>query len=225
MDRADSQEDRVSMNRERYGALATGIVAVGILIAGIGGGATTAQMHMATPGGSPIAEGHDHGHGDAHGDPVNMSTGAAYMTIVNEGDEADVLLSARTDAAGVVEIHEVQVTDGVMSMRPVEGGLEIPAGEIVVLEQGGGHMMLIGLTTSLIPGESYRMTLTFERAGDVEITIPILPIEPEGEDDEGYGDPVEAGELTIEKAWSRQAPRIGSGMGTPMASPMATPES
>lgn len=209
------------MNGKRYGAVAAGIIALGIMIAGFGAGAT-AHMQTGTPDASPMAGGHDHGHGDAHGDSMNMSTGAAYMTITNDGEEVDVLLSIETDAADVVEIHEVTMTGDVMAMSPLHDGLEIPAGEAAVFEQGGYHLMLVGLTGSLISGESYEMTLTFENAGDVTITVPVLRSEPE--DGEGLGDTAEAGDITIEGAWSRQAPKLDGSIASPVASPAATPE-
>ena len=172
-----------------------------------------------TPDASPMAD-HDHGHG--HGDE-SLSMGAGYLEITNNGDEDDVLISATTDAAEVVEVHEVVMEDSVMQMSPLHDGLPIPAGETVVLEPGGYHIMLIGLTESLIAGEDYEITLTFENAGDVTVTVPILRTEPD--DDDEKADAVEAGDITVDGAWSRQAPKIDGPSGTPVASPEATPGS
>ncbi|HWV23894.1 MAG TPA: copper chaperone PCu(A)C, partial [Thermomicrobiales bacterium] len=160
----------------------------------------------------------DHAHGD---DSADLSMGAAYLTITNTGDEPDRLIAVETDVAEAVEVHEVTMTNNVMEMSPLHDGLEIPAGETVSLEPGGYHIMLIGITKSLIAGEHYEMTLTFEHAGDVTVTVPILRSEPK--DGNEPDEKVEAGDLEIDGIWSRQAPKIDTGMATPMASPEATP--
>ena len=74
---------------------------------------------------------------------------AAYMTIANAGSEADRLLGGTTDVAQVAEIHEMSDVDGMMQMRPLPEGLEIPGGGEVTLESGGLHVMLIGLIRDL----------------------------------------------------------------------------
>lgn len=175
---------------------------------------------------------HDHGtpeaghetdhndHGDMHGHDGNLSMGAFYVTITNNGDDADTLLAVETDMAETVEVHSVEMEDDVMKMSPMHDGLEIPAGETVVLEPGGYHVMLIGITESLLDGEEFTATLQFENAGEVEITVPIHAIEPEeGE----FGDSVEIGDIEVSNIWARQAPKI-DGEATPMATPDATPD-
>lgn len=185
------------------------------LLLGTGGfGVAFARHDHGTPDASPMA-------GHAHGDGANLSMGAAYLTITNNGDDADRLVSLETDMAQAVEIHDVTIEDNVMEMTPLHDGLEIPAGESVSLEPGDFHIMLIGITKSLVAGEHYDLTLTFENAGDVTVTVPILRGEPEG-DEEAAG-PVEVGDLVISDIWSRQAPKIDSGMSSPTASPGATP--
>ncbi|KAB8144936.1 copper chaperone PCu(A)C [Chloroflexia bacterium SDU3-3] len=99
--------------------------------------------------------------------------GAAYMVIANSGSAADKLVSVSTDAAKTAEVHNVIEENGVMSMRPVEGGLEIPAGGSVTLKPGSYHLMLIGLTKPLVAGESITLKLTFATAGEVTVTAPI----------------------------------------------------
>jgi copper(I)-binding protein len=198
------------------------IVALALMAAALGGNVGAQHDHghaHGTPEASPMA-GHEHGD---HGDHDDLSMGAAYMTITNNGDDADRLLGITTDAAGAVEVHEVQMDNNVMQMTPLHDGLEIPAGEEVSLEPSGYHIMLIGLTESLIAGEEYEMTLTFEHAGEVTVTVPILRTEPD--DNEGTAGPVEAGDLVIDGIWSRHAPKIGGPSATPPASPVATPAS
>jgi copper(I)-binding protein len=105
-----------------------------------------------------------------------------------------------------VEIHEIVEEDDVMSMRPIEGGLELPAGESTVLEPGGYHVMLIGLTADLNAGETYTLTLEFERAGMVEMQVAVATGNeaPAGD----IAEPVEAGDLVISGVWSRAAPAM-----------------
>lgn len=75
--------------------------------------------------------------------PAGAPTGVGYMTITNAGDADDRLVSAASPAVDHVEIHEMSVTNGVMTMRPVQGGLSIPAHGSVVLRPGSFHLMLI----------------------------------------------------------------------------------
>lgn len=163
----------------------------------------------ATPGASPEAS-----------PMANTGTGVVYLTIKNNGSEADRLVSAKSDAAQIVEIHEAKVDNGVMSMKELADGLEIPAGESVSFTPSGLHLMLINLNHDLMPGSTYDLTLTFEHAG--EMTIPVA-VQTESPDDKA---PVTAGDLTIEGAWSRPAPRISGGGGHDMhgeSTPEATP--
>jgi copper(I)-binding protein len=104
------------------------------------------------------------------GEGMAMHSGAvsaAYMVIANNGGASDKLVSASTDAAGVVEIHTVEMTDGVMQMRPLADGLEIPANGSVTLEPGGFHIMLMDLQESLVDGETITLTLTFESGKEI----------------------------------------------------------
>ena len=112
----------------------------------------------------------DHPFARATVGPARVS--AAYVVIENAG-EADTLVSASTDRAAKVELHTMEMADGVMRMREVEGGIEVPAGDKAVLEPGGLHIMLMGLTQELVEGESFPMTLTFEKAGDIEVEVKI----------------------------------------------------
>jgi hypothetical protein len=98
---------------------------------------------------------------------------AAYMVIRNTGSAPDKLIAARSDVAKTVEIHTVIEENGMMQMRPVEGGIEIPAGGEVELKPGGYHVMLIGLTRDMNAGETVQITLQFETAGEIPITAEI----------------------------------------------------
>jgi copper(I)-binding protein len=100
--------------------------------------------------------------------------GVVYGLVVNLGGTADTLVGASSDAAEAVELHQSSVDDsGVMRMEPVEGGLEIPAGSYVALQQGGYHLMLVNLKAPLEAGGSLDLTLNFKAAGAVSIKVPI----------------------------------------------------
>jgi len=100
-------------------------------------------------------------------------TGGAYLTIANKGKAADKLVGASSPTAQKVEIHTMTMKDNVMVMRPVEGGLEIPAGETVELKPGGFHVMFMGVKEAFKEGGAVPVTLEFEHAGKVEIQVPV----------------------------------------------------
>jgi hypothetical protein len=100
-----------------------------------------------------------------------------YMTIKNKGAE-DTLVSASADVGSEAQLHEVAGT----AMRPIDGGIVIPEGGEVMLQTGGMHVMILGLEDGLkADGSHIHVTLTFERAGEVVISVPIQSLD--GEDD------------------------------------------
>ncbi len=106
--------------------------------------------------------------------PMTAGNGAAYGLLTNLGGEMDTLVSVSTDAAEVVELHEMAFDENdVMMMREVEGGFMIPPHDFVELKPGGLHIMLINLVEELVEGETIDLTLNFEHAGEVLVTIPI----------------------------------------------------
>lgn len=99
--------------------------------------------------------------------------GGAFVTVTNGGDTPDRLIGARTSVAEAVELHETIDDNGVMKMRPVAGGIEIPPGKTVELKPGGMHVMLMGLTAPLVEGQDVELTLIFEKAGPVTLKVPV----------------------------------------------------
>jgi len=98
---------------------------------------------------------------------------AAYMTIQSLGD-ADVLRSASSPKAARIEIHETKMNDdGVMKMRPLKDGLAVPPGAAVSLKPGGLHIMVMGIEGKLAKGSTLPLTLEFEKAGTVEVSVPV----------------------------------------------------
>ncbi|MGV3479820.1 MAG: copper chaperone PCu(A)C [Sphingobium sp.] len=105
-----------------------------------------------------------------------QSNGAGFMNVVNHGKAADRLLGGTSPAAAKVEVHSMTMEGGVMRMRPVKGGLLIPAGGGVALKPGGYHIMLIGLKKPLPPGAQVPVTLRFENAGGITVQLKVRPI-------------------------------------------------
>ena len=101
---------------------------------------------------------------------VGMPSSAAYLKITNNGVSDDRLIAAKAAIAQRVEIHSMEMDNGVMRMRAVDGGLAIAAGESVTLAPGGLHIMLMGLTTDLSPGTKHEIILIFEKAGNIKLT-------------------------------------------------------
>lgn len=116
--------------------------------------------------------------------PEGAKVAAGYVTFKNEGTEADRLVSATADIAGKVEIHEMAVNaEGVMTMRPVTGGVEIPAGETVELKPGSFHIMFMDLRGRPLEGETFNGSLTFEKAGSVDVEFAVEAMGGAGHDD------------------------------------------
>jgi copper(I)-binding protein len=105
--------------------------------------------------------------------PKGASIGAGYMTIKNTGTAPDRLIGGTADVAPKVEVHEMSMDNGVMKMRPVQGGLEIKPGETVELKPQGLHLMFVGLKKPLKQGDHVKATLEFEKAGKVEVDFDV----------------------------------------------------
>ncbi len=104
---------------------------------------------------------------------ANARTGAAFMVITNTNGTDDRLTAARSDIAERVELHTHIMNDGVAQMREVEGGIPIPAGETVLLERGGLHVMFLGLTGEMAEASEVNIVLVFESAGEIPVTVPV----------------------------------------------------
>ena len=104
----------------------------------------------------------------------NAPVGGAFITITNNGATDDRLVSVSSPAADVGQLHTMEMVGDVMKMRALPDGIVIPAGQTVTLEPAGMHMMFMGLKQALVKGEKLTVTLTFEKAGSVEVELPIL---------------------------------------------------
>jgi len=107
--------------------------------------------------------------------------GVVYLSIRNTGSADDALIGVATPVAGMPMLHETVVTDGVASM-PHAMSVPVPAGQTVALAPGGFHGMLMGLAQALKKGDSFPLTLTFQTAGDVTVTVDVLGMGAKGAD-------------------------------------------
>lgn len=109
--------------------------------------------------------------GFARSSPMMANAGAAFLTVRNTG-EADRLIAFKTEACEKPELHTHIEEDGMMAMRKVEA-IDVPANGEAVLKPGGFHLMFIGLKAPLVEGETVAVTLVFEKAGDVALSLPV----------------------------------------------------
>ena len=117
--------------------------------------------------------------------PGGAKTGAGYLTIENKGGAPDRLVAVSGDVAGRIEVHEMAVNNGVMTMRPLEKGLVIEPGKTVALAPGGYHLMLMELKSPLKQGDKLPVTLEFEKAGKVAVTLEVQAVGAKGPGGEG----------------------------------------
>ena len=116
----------------------------------------------------------DIGHPYARATVPGQPAGGAYLSIENKGTAADRLVALSTPAAKTTEIHTMAMEGNVMKMREVDGALEIKPGQKITMQPGNGyHIMLMGLSKPLKAGDKLPLTLTFEKAGRVEVTINV----------------------------------------------------
>lgn len=104
--------------------------------------------------------------------PPVAPTAAAYFVVHNKGSEADRLLGVSTPHAGKAELHEHVHADGLMKMQQVQA-VDIPAGGEIRFEPMGYHVMLFNLQQQAKDGERFPLTLTFEKAGEVEVDVAV----------------------------------------------------
>ena len=113
----------------------------------------TQAWSRATPGGAKIAGG--------------------YLTIENKGSVPDRLIKGAADISGRIEVHEMAMNNGVMTMRELDKGLAIEPGKTVKLAPGGYHLMLMDLKGALKQGDKVPVTLEFEKAGKVNLSLDV----------------------------------------------------
>jgi periplasmic copper chaperone A len=119
--------------------------------------------------------------------PSGAKAGAGYLTIENKGSVADRLVAISGDVAGKIEVHEMAMNNGVMTMRPLDNGLAIEPGKTVTLAPGGYHLMMTDLKQPMKQGDKVPLTLQFEKAGKVAVTLDVQGVGAKGPGGESGG--------------------------------------
>src|ERR1700674_305314 len=112
--------------------------------------------------------------------PGGAKVGGGYLTIENKGATPDRLIGGSADVASNVQVHEMAVNNGVMTMRPLDKGLTIEPGKTVKLAPGGYHLMLLDLKSPLRQGDKLPVTLEFEKAGKVDLSLDVQGVGAQG---------------------------------------------
>lgn len=115
----------------------------------------------------------------ARATPPGATVGAAYLEIAASKAGGDKLIGGRADIAGRVEIHTHERSGDVVKMKQVDA-LAVKAGKSVVLKPSGDHIMLVDLKQPLKEGDLLKMTLSFEKAGDIEVEATVEPVGAKG---------------------------------------------
>jgi copper(I)-binding protein len=105
--------------------------------------------------------------------PNGALTAAGYLTVINHGKVADRLLGGTSPLAGSITPHTMSMTGGIMRMRELPGGYEIPPGATLTLSPMGNHLMLIGPKRPFKAGERIPATLRFAHAGAVKVEFVV----------------------------------------------------
>ncbi|HXX84887.1 MAG TPA: copper chaperone PCu(A)C [Casimicrobiaceae bacterium] len=111
-------------------------------------------------------------HPFARATPPGAKSGGAYLTIVNAGTTAATLAGAASPVAGAVELHQMAMDGGMMTMRAVRA-LDVPPGGKLELKPGGYHIMLLDLKQPLKVGDKVPLKLSFENLGTIEIALEV----------------------------------------------------
>lgn len=183
------------------------LMAAGCTVAGPESGATGADMNgdemaatpTVTPGEVTVIDVR------SNATAPGAANGSAYLTVLNGTDETVRFVSAASDVAEAVELHETLNDDGVMRMEARPDGFEIAPGERLLLEPGGKHVMLLGLHDPLVAGESYDLTLNFEGMEPMQFGVTVLEIGAQSMDHSGmeHGDTDDAA-VAEQPAWATE---------------------
>src|SRR3979490_3165401 len=112
--------------------------------------------------------------------PNGAKIGGGYLTIENKGTAPDRLIGGSADVAGSGQVPEMSMDNGVMKMRPLEKGLAIAPGKTAKLAPGGYHLMMMDLKSPLKQGDKLPITLEFEKAGKVKVSLDVQGVGAQG---------------------------------------------
>jgi periplasmic copper chaperone A len=125
------------------------------------------QAHDATLGNIKIE------HPWARQSPMKADVAAGFMTITNSGTVDDRLVRATAEITSVVQLHDMKIENDVMKMVEMNDGIPVPAGATVELKPASLHVMFMNLKSPPIEGQMIKGTLTFEKAGTIEVMYQV----------------------------------------------------
>lgn len=111
----------------------------------------------------------------ARATPAGAKSGVVYLTLINNGGSGDNLLSATTPVADQIQFHSASEENGVSRMREMRT-VEVAPGARVTFSPGGLHIMVVGLKQPLKEGQNFPLTLNFEKAGKIDLRVPIAKV-------------------------------------------------
>jgi copper(I)-binding protein len=160
------------MSVPRFARPAILVTAVAVMLAGCG---STNGSSSSTTTNSPSVSSTAASAGamtatDAWVKTVDTGMTAAFMTITNSGDATDTLVAATTPASGMVQLHEMVMSNGQMVMQQKKGGIPVPAHGNAVLEPGGNHIMFMDVSAPIKAGDDVVLTLTFKSGATMTVT-------------------------------------------------------
>ncbi|WP_449278677.1 copper chaperone PCu(A)C [Leucobacter sp. GX24907] len=145
-------------------------------------------------GPAPASEASDSTASDSSSETIEFRDGwvsardemsGVFGELVNHGSEDLELIGAESPAAGMVELHETVTSGAEPTMRALESPLEVPAGETLVLEPGGTHIMLMDLAEPLLAGDEVPVTLQFADGSELDISVLVKDTEGAQENYDG----------------------------------------
>jgi copper(I)-binding protein len=139
--------------------------------AGLAAALCAAHAQPPAPAAATVQVGHPRARATLPGQPV----AGGYLTLTNRGP-ADRLLSVSAAVSRTAELHAMSMDGDVMRMRQVQA-IDLPAGQAVELRPGGLHIMFVGLKAPLKAGDTFPLTLRFERAGEQQVTVTVEPLD------------------------------------------------
>jgi copper(I)-binding protein len=110
--------------------------------------------------------------GWARATPPSAKNGAAYLIVRNSGSQPDRIVSFAAPVAGHAMAHETTQENDILRMHEA-GPLTVPPGGTLEMKPGGKHIMLMDLKGSLSPGQKFPLTVTFEKAGSIQVPVKV----------------------------------------------------
>ncbi len=117
---------------------------------------------------------------------AGQSVGGGFMVVTNTSAKPDKLVSATTTVATEVQLHTMSMDGGIMRMRQVNDGIDVPAKGTLELKPGGYHLMFMGLKRPLKKDERFPVTLKFQNAGTLKVLFAVQAVGSTGPIETGH---------------------------------------